>query len=272
MKFNTICGTPRSGSTLLCNILNQNPRFHASSTSCVASSARALSNLWSHSPEIKSQLLHDAEVTTTKMVGGIRAMIEAWYAGNGEVIFDKDRHWNHSPLLLHQIFPESHMFVMVRDLRAVMASIEKQHAKNPVLDEASGPLELHTYNRADRMLSPQGLVGQHVAGIEDLMRRNLPYVHMIQFETLVKNPKLVLDSIYTVLGEDGFAHDFTHVENTATDADALYLGKYPHEGSGAVKVPEGLWSDHVPQDIGGLIMQRFAAFNQAFGYLPQTQN
>ena len=32
-NFNIITGMPRSGSTLLCNILSQNPAFHAGATS-----------------------------------------------------------------------------------------------------------------------------------------------------------------------------------------------------------------------------------------------
>lgn len=271
MKFNVICGTPRSGSTLLCNILNQNPRFHASSTSCVAQAVRTLSNLWSNSPEIKSELINDKEATEARMVSAARALVEAWYEGSADVVFDKGRLWNHSPLVLAQLFPESHQFVCIRDLREILASIEKQHAKNPMLDEAQNPLELTTFNRADRLFSPQGIVGSHIVGVEDLMRRKLPNVHIIQYETLVQNPKLVLDSIYTVLREDGYEHDFTNVEKTSTDVDGLYLNKFPHEGGGEVKPPENDWRDHVPMDIAGLIMQRFQAFNQAFGYQPLQQ-
>jgi len=267
MSFNVIAGTPRSGSTLLCNILNQNPRFHASSTSCVAHSVRALSNLWSHSPEVKSDLLGDKDAAEKRMVRSTRAMVDAWYGDiEAPVVFDKGRLWNHQPLALKQIFPEAHMFVCIRDLRDIFASIEKQHAKNPILDMASNPLELTTYSRADQLFAPQGMVGQQVVGIEDLLRRRLPFVHLIQFETLVQNPKLVLDSIYTTLGEEGFTHDFDNVENTATDADGLYHNKFPHEGSGPVAKPKSSWQEHVPADIAGLIMQRFAGYNQAFGY------
>lgn len=265
-KFNAIGGLPRSGSTLLCNILNQNPRFQASSTSCVAQTVRTLSNVWSTSPEIKSDLISDKDATEQRMARSARALVEAWYEDASPVVFDKGRGWNHSAMALNHVFPGAHLFVCVRDLRDIFASIEKQHAKNPMLDDAANPSELTTYGRADRMFSPQGMIGQQVSGIEDLLRRKLPFVHVIQFETLVANPKLVMDSIYTSLGEDGFTHDFTNVENTATDADGLYLGKFPHEGSGEVKPPLGSWQDHVAPDIASQIMQRFAGYNQAFGY------
>jgi sulfotransferase len=254
---------------LLCNILNQNPRFHASSTSCVAQSLRALSSLWSNSPEIKSDLINDQLATEQRMVRSSKAMVESWYADQeAEVIFDKGRLWGSQPLALNQVFPEAHMFVCVRDLREIFASVEKQHAKNPMLDDAANPAQLTSFNRADRMFGPEGMIGSPIVSVEDLGRRGLDFVHFVQFETLVQNPKLVLDGIYTAIGEESFTHDFKDVKNTATDADGLYLNKFPHEGSGEVKPPEGSWKDHVPADIAGLIMDRFPTYNKAFGYQP----
>jgi hypothetical protein len=111
-------------------------------------------------------------------------------------------------------------------------------------------------------------------GIEDLMRRNLhdadgkPYVHTIQYETFAQNPQLVLDRIYTVLGEKPFEHDFENVKPSAgsTDVDGLYNYKYPHEGIGKVEARPEDWREYVPPDIASLIMQKFAAYNRAFGY------
>jgi sulfotransferase len=266
MKFHTIAGMPRSGSTLLCNVLSQNPRFFASSTSCMAQTVRSLSNLWSRSPEVKSELLHDKEATETRMVRASRALVEAWYSDKAPVVFDKGRFWNLGATVLHQLFPDAHMLVCVRDLRGIFASVEKQHERNPILDEAGNAVELTKYNRADRMFSPNGLIGQQILGVEDLLRRQLPYVHVISYETFVQNPQLIIDRIYTVIAETPYEHDFENVQRTATDADALYLNKFPHEGTGRIEARDEDWKEHVPPDIASLIMQRFRGYNQAFGY------
>jgi sulfotransferase len=265
--FHAIGGTPRSGSTLLCNILNQNPRFHASSTSCIAASYRALSRLWSTSPALKSDRIHDKEAADARMLRSSRAMIESWYEDKEDaIIFDKGRLWNNQPLPLKHIFPESHLFVCVRDLRDVLASVEKRHTENPILDLAQTPEQLTLLSRATRMFSPDGDIGAPLLGVEDLYRRQLGFVHFIQFETLVRNPKLIMDGIYTALGEDGFEHDFKNVECTATDVDGLYHDKFPHDGSGEVKPPEGKWSDYISPDIAAKIMQEFPTYNRAFNY------
>jgi sulfotransferase len=271
-KFNVIAGMPRSGSTLFCNVLNQNPRFYASSTSCLAQTVRSISGLWSHAPEIKSEMIVDKTGTEARMVRSVRALIEAWYADKPEVVFDKGRFWNLSSLLLNQLFPDVHIFVCVRDLRAIFASVEKHHAQNPMIDEAGNPTELTTYNRADRLFSPNGLIGQQIMGVEDLIRRNprnqkgKEFVHVVQYETFAQNPQLVIDRVYAVLGEERFEHDFENVVNTATDVDGLYGYKFPHAGSGKIEAPSEGWREHVPSDIANLVMQRFANYNRAFGY------
>ena len=205
------------------------------------------------------------------MVRAIRALIVAWYEDeDANIIFDKGRLWNHQALTLKQIAPEAHMFVCVRDPRDILASIEKQHAKNPLLDTATSPQELTLSVRVESNCEPGGIVGQQIDGIVDLMKRQLSFVHAIEFETLVNHPQRVMDSIYKVLEVEPFDHDFTDVKNTATDVDGLYHNKFPHEGSGAVTPPTGSWKDHLPADLAAQVMQRFAGYNRVFGYQPGT--
>lgn len=242
----------------------------------MAQTVRSISGLWSRSPEIKSDLIAEKEATEARMTRSVRALVEAWYADKAPVVFDKGRFWNLSAMLFNQLFPQGQMFICVRDLRAIFASVEKQHSKNPMIDDAGNAVELTAFNRADRMFSPNGMLGQQIMGIEDMIRRNLrnqegkPFTHPVQYETFVQNPQLVIDRIYTLTGEEPFEHDFENVENTATDVDGLYGNKFPHEGQGKIEPREEDWREHVPQDIAGLIMQKFAGYNRAFGYQQQA--
>ena len=47
-KFNLIAGMPRSGSTLLCNLLNMNPEVHATATSPVMDVISNMRSTFSH--------------------------------------------------------------------------------------------------------------------------------------------------------------------------------------------------------------------------------
>lgn len=270
MKFNVITGMPRSGSTLLCNILNQNPEFRATSTSTLAGMLSGMSHFWSNSIEIKNLLEKEKEKTEDRMVRSARAFVEQWHKDEDaqKVIFDKSRGWCVNALLLRKIFPESKIIAMIRDLRGVFGSVEKQHQKNPLLDEANNPQMKTIFSRADAMFSPNGLIGAPVIGVEDMLRRKIENVIYVQYESFSAHPKLVLERVYEQLGEKNFEHDFDNVVNTADDPDGHYLYKYPHTGEGKVEERNpNEWKHYVSQDLANTIIQRFPGYNKMFGYV-----
>ena len=264
--MHVITGLPRSGSTLLCNILNQNPGFLATSTSELPMFLSQITHSWTGSIDVKNELNRDREATERKMLRTMRAYVEAWHKSD-KLVFDKSRGWSNNILMLHKLFPEAKALVMVRDLRNVFASIEKQHRKFPLLDDAQDLRSKTLYTRADLMFGPEGVVGGPIIGIEDIIRRKHKNILFIRFEDFVKNPSGYMNSIYKFLGKDLFEHDFDNIKNTATDPDGFYLHKYPHEGSGKVESsdPEE-WKSFVSDDLAKTIMERFADFNRHFEY------
>lgn len=262
--MHVICGTPRSGSTLLCNILNQNPRFFASSTSALAVTLVQMKQWWGNSPEVKSDLAADKEPTEARHKAVMQAVCKDWYGNISEpVVFDKSRAWNIHNDLFTDLFPDGKMIVCVRDLREVFASVEKQEAKNSILTYAKPLVD----DRADLVFQPDQMIGSAVNGVMDLVRKDRKNVLFVKHDNLVKDPKQTMKDIYAFLGEEYFEHDFEDVKNVATDLDALYLNKFPHEGCGKVewRDPEvGRW---VPQDIQQTIQQRYPRYQQKFGFV-----
>lgn len=266
MKFNVITGLPRSGSTLLCNLLNQNPAFYASSTSPLCTWIGAVSSSASNAPEFKSMLGNEAG-TEARFEGVLRGIIAAWYADRSEVIFDKSRGWAHHALMLKKLFPKARIIVCLRDLRNIFASVEKHHRETAALDFAVNPLERTLENRAAAMFSPDGLIGMPLGGIVDLLQRRPEGFSIVQFEHLTENPKQAMDQLYRDLGEEPFSHNFDAIESTATDNDSLYLGKFPHRTEGKIEPrPRDGWKEYVSPDIAARIMTQFQHFNQTFGY------
>jgi len=265
--FHVITGIPRSGSTLLCNILNQNPDFYASSTSPIPELIGTFINRISSSAEIQAALARDSAGVTGRLNKMLLRMIEVWYEQKTGVVFDKSRGWSFNSLLLARLFPQTKVIACVRDLRNVFASIEKQHAQNPIFDLASSPNEKTMLVRADTLMSPNGLIGQSAIGTQDLMDRMEKRTHVLHYESFSINPKMKMKEIYEFIGEPYFEHDFENVENTSEDLDALYLNKFPHDGSGEVRPSDRKeWRSHVPVDLAGLIHQRYPKYNELFGY------
>ena len=114
MKLNVITGLPRSGSTLLCNIINQNDKFWATSTSNLPQMINAVTHTWTGSVEVKNLLEKYKEETEKKMYDSIVAFIEKWHEIEGkEVIFDKSRGWSSNNLMLKYLYPDAKIIVLM---------------------------------------------------------------------------------------------------------------------------------------------------------------
>lgn len=265
MKLHAIAGLPRSGSTLLCDILNQNPRFHAGSTSSIPGAIQGLRSYWSTSAEIISDLADDKDKAEARMKRGLSGLLAAWYADTeAEVIFDKGRGW----IALQEVLSsmQGKVICCVRDPRNVLASVEKRRADNPILS-IGGAGEQTQLERVHALLARDGMVGGPIAHIEDLVRRGAGNVVAVPFERLVAEPELTMRSLYKDLCEPYFEHNFDEVDSTATDLDAAYLYKFPHKRETApVKDPGTSWADHVPQSIADEVIKSFPTFCQTFGY------
>jgi len=266
-KIHCIAGIPRSGSTLLCNILNQNPAFYASDTSPIPDILGTLTQRVTGSAEIQGLLNMDSEAAQERIRSMFRSMIKAWYSDTDQIVFDKSRGWAFFGLLMADLFPSAKFIVTVRDLREVFASIEKQHRKTPFFDAADGPGQKTIFSRADLMMAPEGLIGAAATGLIDLMSRMPERVHAVSYEALTRNPAHELAGIYEFLELPPFKHEFENVANVSQEPDHLYHGKFPHIGAGKVTPSKrGAWREYLNQDLGELIFGRYPQYNQAFGY------
>ena len=67
------CGLPRSGSTLIQNILAQNPRFHATETSGFVDVLFAVRNLWN------AQIEHKAHPCPERLKNVLKSITEGYF-------------------------------------------------------------------------------------------------------------------------------------------------------------------------------------------------
>ena len=263
--MHVITGMPRSGSTLLCNILNQNDEFYASSTSPMASIINNMVSMFTNSPEVKGDLINDKETTENRVCQSMIGSIEGWYGLENRKIFDKSRGWTSAYEVFFNLYPDSKMIIMVRDLRAIFGSMEKQHRKTPMFDEGGNEEQKTSYVRASNKLSNDGIIGVPLLGVEDCLRRNHPGCIFVRYEDFAADPELIMRRIYKHIGEEYYEHDFDNVENVASDVDGLYWNKYPHKGSGKVESVND-WKDYIAPDVSELIMQQGVFYNTQFNY------
>ena len=212
-----ISGLPRSGSTLLSALLQQNPRFHAGMTGPVGSMVDALLRNMSMNNET-SVFLTDA-----KREALLRNLFATYYDDRpaGDVVFDTNRIWCARLSLLTTLFPKARMICCVRDVPDVYDSIERLVRKNKF--QPSGMFKFepggNVYARIEQ-LSGKGIVGQSWNALrEAFCGEHSDRLLAVTFRTLTNNPQRAMDAIYEFIEEPPFDHDFNNVEFNATEFD-----------------------------------------------------
>lgn len=262
--IHALAGLPRSGTTLLGNLLAQHPDMHVSGTSVLAQSIEAVAAVLSTEPEVQSDLAN-VPGAYDRYLTALRGLMTGWYSDRSEpVLIDKGRGWIKHRALLDQLDPTMRLIACVRDPRDVVASIERQHRATALFNS---PLAPTIHDEADLLMRVDGMVGGPMRWIEDIVRRNLP-VEWVRYETFVRDPATTIERLATALSLDAFTFDFENVENQASDLDALYRNKYPHDGSGPIKPSGRSWQDTLDPELAAKIASVYPLYMQTFGYPP----
>lgn len=219
-----ISGMPRSGSTLLCNILAQNPRLHCTHTSGCMDVLFGVRNQWDKLVE------HQAHPNPGVKLNVLKAILDAYYADMEKpVILDKSRGWlAHLEMAEAIIGRKAKVIVPVRRLEEIVASMEQLHRKTAATQQPPGEAELYfqmqtTEGRCDYWNSGQGVIGLAFNRIKDAMQRGFrDRLHFVDYERLCANPAETLSGIYEFLGEEQFIHDFNNVEQVTQEDDAVH--------------------------------------------------
>lgn len=216
---------PRSGSTLLQNILGQNPKFYVTPTSGVLELIYGARMNYTNNPEFKAQDPDEMKKAFTAFCkGGIEAYFNT--LTKKEYVVDKSRGWGHHYAWLNEIFPDPKIVCMVRDLRDVLCSMEKKYLANP---DKHHPFVNHetgvgttTESRMDVWVgSPP--IGLALTRIKQMMRDGTDSkVLFIKFEDICLYPDQQMRKIYDHFGVDYFEHDFNKVKQITKEDDEVY--------------------------------------------------
>ena len=221
MNVHFISGLPRSGSTLLCAILRQNPAFHASMTSPVYSLCSPLIKQMSGASQYS--MFFTDEVRRRVLKG----LFSSYYAGHADksCVIDTNRVWTGRAAMLADMFPEHRVICCVRDIGWVLDSIERMLKKNPLQTSRLFNFEqgASAYARAESLMDlDKGFIGHcwtclREAWFSDFAGRLV----LVEYEKLCKQPREVVAGIYQALRQPSFGHDFDRVIYDEPDYDAV---------------------------------------------------
>lgn len=217
-QYHFITGLPRSGSTLLSAILNQNPDFHSSISDPLAAILRATVNEATGNPGFKSEC--PPERVKDMCVG----VTDGYYKSvNKPVIFNTNRAWGNLLPISSSVFPNSKYIACVRDLGWVIDSFETLVRKNSfTLNSLFTREEMGSvYSRAKGLLAENRVVGQAYNSLKQALSSEYRNLYMIvEYEDLCADPEKTMDRVYTFLNLPKFNHDFNNVESSFDEYDS----------------------------------------------------
>lgn len=230
-----IAGLPRSGSTLLANILAQHPRFHVTPTSGIVDMLVQVRNGWDANDAFRAMDRHQCEQIKENV---LRSMLQAYFAHTDRpVCFDKNRYWAEfleMAAALRGGRENVKVLVTVRDLRDVLASFERLYrttsAMGQLPQEAAMALKFKTaLGRVQVFIDDAQPVGRAYNAIRDAVTRGWKdRMHFIDYQDLASHPAKTMAGVYRFLGEEACEHDFDNVQQVTFEDDFVYGFKDLH--------------------------------------------
>lgn len=231
---------PRAGSTLLQNIIGQNPKFHVTPTSGMIDMMLGTRIGYNGNHESKA--------------GDLKQWKEGFYAYCREgfkgyvgaltdkpYILDKNRAWGSYYPLLSEILPNPKILFLVRDLRAVFASMEKKFRANPDIDGGEiNNITLQGITTQQRV--EQWAIGHPVGYAlnklqQSILDKSVNNFFILRYEDLCTNPEPVLNGIYNFFDIEPYKHNFNKINQITVEDDTVH----------------GIYGDHTIRNTLGML-------------------
>ena len=261
---------PRAGSTLLQNILGQNPDFYVTPTSGVLELLFAARTNYTNDKAFQAQ---DSELMKKGWLNFCRQGVEGFFNGitDKKYIVDKSRGWGIHYDFLNSFHPNPKIVCMVRDLRSIYASMEKNFRKNPDKDSGIvnwGKMEgTTTFKRVD-IWAQNPPIGIAVERLQQMINEGIDKnILFIRFEDLTSNPQIELDKVYDFFEVGKYQHDFQNVEQLTQEDDTVHGIFGDHTIRKEVKPVPKTYNQYLGEDLSQSIVNTYPWFYDYFQYL-----
>ena len=226
-----MAGLPRSGSTLLKSILNQNPELHTEPVSPVMELM-----YWNdfYFTDSEQYLGYPKPKSAHKIVS---SNIEDYYFDiEKPIIIDHCRAWsNNIERLKTYITPNPKIICPVRNITEILTSfitmIRRNSDQVSFIDQylIDKGLPITDDNRCEYLMSKDGIVEQALwAQAQAFIRGDQKYLLMVEYDDLIQKPNEVMKKIYEFLEIDFYSHNFEKIENTHREIDDQWYLKDMH--------------------------------------------
>jgi sulfotransferase len=217
-----MAGLPRSGSTLLKSILEQNSNVHASPISPVMELMYWTEDYFKRSEQYqaypKPNIAHNI----------IKGMMDQFYMDvNKPIIIDHCRAWpNNVERIKTYLTSNPKIICPVRDVADILASfiamIHRNKDQISFIDKhlIDHGIPVNDDTRCEHLMSDVGIVEQSLwAQYQAFVKNDTKYMLFVEYEDLIYKQEETMRKIYDFLEVDPYSHDFNNVHNNHREMD-----------------------------------------------------
>lgn len=222
-----ISGLPRSGSTLLTNILKQNPNIHGEAVSSLSSLFAMVHSTWGN---IEA---NQEYVNMPAKKGILKSMLHGYFEHiDRNIIIDRNLNWVPLISVVEEVLQRPvKIIACVRNPAEILTSYEKARKQNPLfftgVDAALGKTS-SLIGRAYFYSGPDGEMGMaHRNLLDATIMGYTDRMLFVDYNRYCNTPKAQTRRIYDFLELDNFEHNFEEI--VQTEQYCHHLNKIPYE-------------------------------------------
>lgn len=260
---------PRAGSTLLQNLLAQNPDIYTSPTSGLFDLITATRTSYTNNIEFLAQ---DQSLTINGYKGLLKGAMYGYYDGMTDRPYsiDKFRAWIGEYKFLDSFDSDPKIICMVRDLRSIYSSIEKKYRENPLLDHEitnwKDVVGISTYQRIIELSNSRLMSTSTQCIYQSILEGYDDKILYIKYEDFCVSPLLYVKKIYSYLGLPYFEHDINNVQQVTHENDQLYGSFGDHKIRNKIVPVEEDFRRILGDDSCRLITDMYGWYYNKFNY------
>lgn len=262
---------PRSGSTLIQNLLAQNPDFYCTPTSGLADLVLNSKATYNNS---QAMLAQNQEQMQQAFLNFIASGINGYFHGltDKPFIVDKSREWGINYELIKMVNNEPKIICMVRDLRSIYSSMEKNFRKNPHREnhvQNVPNLVGTTLNKRIDIWASGVPVGVAIDRLQDMIQQGIAQkVLFVRYEDLMDNPEIEMKRIYEYFGAPYYdKHDFENITQHTHENDMIHGIYGDHKLRPSFERKPDDFMDILGYDISMNLKNHYKWFYDYFGYV-----
>ena len=264
-------GLPRTCSSVIMNILNENPRIFTTGTCPTPYLIDACRNI---STQVSEFIALDKDVLNDAYLNFLRQGLRGWFESMTDkpVVFSKSRVWAEYFSHTLAINPNSKYLYIIRDLRDIICSFETLLHKYPniTIGDNEMPFQHNTFEKRMELYCTDGMANlgrplHMLPHVMEVARKHPNNFFILRHEDFNENPRQTFQMIYNWLGEEYFEHDFDNIPKPDYyEHDTVYRSMVTHKTGTKLHKLEPRWPNMMTPEQSQLVIQNNLEYYKTF--------